>query len=282
MMPDPVRSAFSVEGEGEPLFLIHGIGASRASFAGLIPLLRSQYRCISYDLRGHGASPVPKPPYTLDDLVEDLEALRKELGIERAHVAGHSLGGMIGPAYARKYPQHVLTLGLWSTAAFRTGDDSAKVKGVVAAMRSKGIPQVLETLRDRWFTPEFAERRPDVITRRMQQVIDTDPEVFLSVFDIYAETEMSPWLQPPPQPPDRGSTSRCGTGDSPCPPPRHPSRGSRAGGAAGSGFSATAPLILNWRSTRTIIRDTGYVNFQMAEVAVPAHRSQHIPRKDWH
>lgn len=194
MMPDPVRSAFSVEGEGEPLFLIHGIGASRASFAGLIPLLKSQYRCISYDLRGHGASPVPKPPYTLDDLVEDLEALRKELGIERAHVAGHSLGGMIGPAYARKYPQHVLTLGLWSTAAFRTGDDSAKVKGVVAAMRSKGIPQVLETLRDRWFTPEFAERRPDVITRRMQQVIDTDPEVFLSVFDIYAETEMSPWL----------------------------------------------------------------------------------------
>ncbi len=194
MMPDPVRSAFSVEGEGEPLFLIHGIGASRASFAGLIPLLRSQYRCISYDLRGHGASPVPKPPYTLDDLVEDLEALRKELGIERAHVAGHSLGGMIGPAYARRYPQHVLTLGLWSTAAFRTGDDSAKVKGVVAAMRSKGIPQVLETLRDRWFTPEFAERRPDVITRRMQQVIDTDPEVFLSVFDIYAETEMSPWL----------------------------------------------------------------------------------------
>ena len=194
MMPDPVRSAFSVEGEGEPLFLIHGIGASRASFAGLIPLLRSQYRCISYDLRGHGASPVPKPPYTLDDLVEDLEALRKELGIERAHVAGHSLGGMIGPAYARRYPQHVLTLGLWSTAAFRTGDDSAKVRGVVAAMRSKGIPQVLETLRDRWFTPEFAERRPDVITRRMQQVIDTDPEVFLSVFDIYAETEMSPWL----------------------------------------------------------------------------------------
>ena len=196
----PVRSAFSVEGEGEPLFLIHGIGASRASFAGLVPHLKSEFRCISYDLRGHGASPTPKPPYTLDDLVEDLEALRKELGIEKAHFAGHSLGGMIGPAYARKYPQHVLTVGLYSTAAFRTEDDSAKVKGVVAAMRAKGIPQVLETLKDRWFTPEFAERRPDVISRRMQQVIDTDPEVFLSVFDIYAETEMSPWLHEVKQP----------------------------------------------------------------------------------
>lgn len=193
-MTRPVRSAYSVEGEGPALFLIHGIGASRASFAGLVPHLKHQFRCIGYDLRGHGLSPLPRPPYTLEDLVEDLEALRAELGIEKAHFAGHSLGGMIGPAYARKYGQHVLTLGLYSTAAFRTADDSAKVKGVVAAMRAKGIPQVLETLKDRWFTPEFAERRPDVIERRMKQVIDTDPEVFLSVFDIYAETEMSPWL----------------------------------------------------------------------------------------
>ncbi|HRX37771.1 MAG TPA: alpha/beta hydrolase [Aestuariivirga sp.] len=199
-MPTPIRSAFSVEGDGEPLFLIHGIGASRASFAGLLPFLKDEFRIISYDLRGHGVSPTPKPPYTLDDLVEDLEALRAELGIETAHFAGHSLGGMIGPAYARKYPQHVKTLGLWSTAAFRTEDDGAKVKGVVAAMRNKGIPQVLETLKDRWFTPEFAQRRPDVIERRMQQVIGTDPDVFLSVFDIYAETEMSPWLHEITQP----------------------------------------------------------------------------------
>ena len=53
---------------------------------------------------------------------------------------------------------------------------------------------VAEALKDRWFTPEFGQRRPDVIERRMQQVIDTDPAVFLSVFDIYAETEMAPWL----------------------------------------------------------------------------------------
>jgi pimeloyl-ACP methyl ester carboxylesterase len=193
-MPTPIRSAFSVEGEGEPIFFIHGIGASRHSFDGLTAALKGEYRCIGYDLRGHGLSPKPRPPYTLEDLVEDLEALRRELGIEKAHFAGHSLGGMIGPAYARKYPQHVASVGLYSTAAFRTADDSAKVKGVVAAMRTKGIPQVLETLKDRWFTPEFAARRPDVIERRMQQVIDTDPDVFLSVFDIYAETEMSPWL----------------------------------------------------------------------------------------
>lgn len=193
-MTTAIRSAYSVEGDGPPLFLIHGIGASRHSWDGLVAHLKGEFRCIAYDLRGHGTSPLPAPPYALDDLVEDLEALRAELGIAKAHFAGHSLGGMIGPAYARKYPRHVLSLGLYSTAAFRSEDDSAKVKGVVAAMRAKGIAPVLETLKERWFTPEFAARRPEVIARRMRQVIATDREVFLSVFDIYAETEMAPWL----------------------------------------------------------------------------------------
>ncbi len=193
-MSIPVRSAVSLEGDGPPLFLIHGIGASRQSWAGVVPLLKHRYRCISYDLRGHGASPVPRPPYSLDDLVEDLEAVRRELGIPKAHYMGHSLGGMIGPAYARCYPDRVLSLGLPSTAAHRTAEDSTKVRSVVAAMRQRGIAPVLETLKERWFTPEFAVARPDVIARRMQQVIDTDAQVFLSVFDIYAETEMAPWL----------------------------------------------------------------------------------------
>ena len=193
-MSGPIASAFSVEGAGPPLFLIHGIGASRHSWDGLIAHLKPHFRCIAYDLRGHGKSPVPPPPYTLEDLVDDLERLRVELGIESAHFAGHSLGGMIGPAYARRYPGRVRSLGLYSTAAFRTDDDAAKVKGVVAAMRAKGVAPVLETLRDRWFTPEFAARCPEVIERRMQQVIDTNTAVFLSVFDIYAATEMAPWL----------------------------------------------------------------------------------------
>jgi 3-oxoadipate enol-lactonase len=193
-MSGSVASAFSVEGSGPPLILIHGIGASRHSWDGLVAHLGNRFRCITYDLRGHGKSPMPKPPYTLEDLVDDLERLREELGIDYAHFAGHSLGGMIGPAYARRYPGRVRSLGLYSTAAFRTEEDSAKVKGVVTAMRAKGIAPVLETLRDRWFTPEFAARRPEVIDRRMRQVIDTDAAVFLSVFDIYAETEMAPWL----------------------------------------------------------------------------------------
>jgi len=185
---------YTIEGTGPPLFLIHGIGAARDAWRFMVPALREHFTVISYDLRGHGTSPLPNAPFGLDDLVADLERLRKRTGIDRAHFAGHSLGGQIGPAFARTYPDRVLSLGILSTAAFRTEDDSAKVWGVVREMEAKGIAKVLETLTARWFTDEFIASHPDLVKRRLKQVIDTNSDVFMQVFRIYAGTEMAPWL----------------------------------------------------------------------------------------
>lgn len=193
-MADVIDCAYSVEGSGPPLFLIHGIGAARNTWAKAMPILTPHYTVVTYDLRGHGASPLPDGEFGLDELVSDLERVRERTGFEKAHFAGHSLGGMIGPAYAHRFPDRVLSLGLLSTAAFRTEGDSAAVKGVVRAMEEKGIPQVLGTLTDRWFTDEFIAEHGDVVDRRLRQVVDTDPDVFLNVFRIYAGTEMAPWL----------------------------------------------------------------------------------------
>lgn len=185
---------YTIEGSGPPLFLIHGIGAARDAWRFMVPVLREHFTVVSYDLRGHGTSPLPDGEFGLDDLVADLEHLRRRTGIEKAHFAGHSLGGQIGPAYARAHPQRVLSLGILSTAAFRTEDDSAKVWAVVKAMQENGIARVLETLTARWFTDEFIDRHPELVERRLKQVIDTNPEVFMNVFRIYAGTEMAPWL----------------------------------------------------------------------------------------
>lgn len=189
-----IECDYSSEGEGEPIVFIHGIGAARDAWSDLVPLLRDRFRCIAYDLRGHGVSPKSTLPFGLDDLVADLEALRARLGLERAHFIGHSLGGMIAPAYGRAYPDRVLSLGLLSTAAGRSEDDSAKVRAVVTAMEEQGIGKILRTLTARWFTDDFIARHPDKVERRLQQVIETDPEVFMNVFRIYAETETGPWL----------------------------------------------------------------------------------------
>ena len=191
---EAIDCSYSVAGEGPPLFLIHGIGAARNTWAKLMPLLTSYYTVVTYDLRGHGISPLPDGEFGLNELVADMEAVRIKTGFEKAHVAGHSLGGMIGPAYAYAFPDRVLSLGLLSTAAFRTREDRQKVLAVVNAMEDRGIPNVLETLTNRWFTDVFIQTHGDVVRQRLDQVISTDPDVFLNVFRIYSTTEMAPWL----------------------------------------------------------------------------------------
>lgn len=189
-----IECEYSIDGNGPALFLVHGIGAARNTWVKALPVLTPHFTVITYDLRGHGESPKPDTEFGLHELVADLHSLQNRLEIKQAHFAGHSLGGMIGPAYALAYPDRVLSLGILSTAAFRTGDDSEKVWGVVRKMEENGIAETLPTLANRWFTDEFIEKHPLIVKQRLKQVIDTNADVFLNVFRIYAGTEMSPWL----------------------------------------------------------------------------------------
>ena len=189
-----VEVAYSVEGEGPPLYLVHGIGARKTIWAGVVERLRDAFTCVAHDLRGHGESPVPPPPYAMANMVEDLEALRVRLGHERIHVAGHSLGGMIGPSYARAHPRHTRSVGLLSTAAGRSEKDREVLQALIARMEQGGVEPQLDALVDRWFMDEFRATHPEAVALRLQQVVDTPEPVFLSVFHMYAETEMGPWL----------------------------------------------------------------------------------------
>ncbi len=189
-----VEVSYRVMGQGPALYLVHGIGSRRSTWDPLVDGLKDRFTCVSYDLRGHGDSPVPPTPYSLEDLVDDLEALRVKLGHEHIHIAGHSLGGMIGPAYARAYPQHTASVALLSTAAGRSDEDRAKLQAVGKAMEQNGIAETLSTFVARWFNDAFIEAHPEQIDARLQQVVDTPADVFLSVFWIYATTEMAPWL----------------------------------------------------------------------------------------
>ena len=84
--PASIPCACSVRGEGPPLFLIHGIGAARNTWAKLMPILTPFFTVVTYDLRGHGESPLPDGEFGLDDLVEDLEYIRQETGFEKAQL----------------------------------------------------------------------------------------------------------------------------------------------------------------------------------------------------
>ena len=191
---NPINCSYSIEGKGPALFLIHGIGATRDAWRFVLPELIKKYTVVSYDLRGHGTSPKSKDDFNLEDLVEDLELLRHYTGFKSAFFAGHSLGGMIAPAYALKYPDHVKALGLLSTAAGRSTEDKNNILSIIKLMEEKGVSKTISTLVNRWFTDGFIKKSPEIIKQRLQQVIDTDSDTFLNVFRIYANTEMKSWL----------------------------------------------------------------------------------------
>ena len=138
----PIDSSYSISGSGPVVIFVHGIGARKSAWDKVIVHLENDFTCISYDLRGHGDSPKGNFPYSLEILVEDIEALRLKLNLGKIHIVGHSLGGMIGPKYAVSFPDNVLSVSLLSTAAFRTEDDKSKVIAIVESMRQKGIEQI--------------------------------------------------------------------------------------------------------------------------------------------
>ena len=186
---------YSVTGSGPAIFLTHGVGGAEDAWRFITPKLKGMFTVVTYDLRGHGKSPVENKDFNLDDLVLDLERVREKTNIQKAHFMGHSLGGMIAPAYAKKFPERVLSVGLLSTVAGRSNEDKQKVWNVISDLKDKGVEQTLKNLTNRWFTDNFIEKNPDLVSRRLKQVIDTDKDVFINVFKIYAETEMISWLK---------------------------------------------------------------------------------------
>ena len=193
-MNKTVDCHFTQSGEGPGLFLIHGIGAAEDAWRFIVPQLTKYFTVITYDLRGHGKSPVTNNNFTLNDLIYDLEKIREKTKIEKAHFMGHSLGGMIAPAYAKKFPENTISLGLLSTVAGRSTKDKQKVLDLIKKMELESIPEILPILTNRWFTDDFIKKNKSIVDRRIQQVTETNPEVFLNVFKIYAETEMISWL----------------------------------------------------------------------------------------
>lgn len=110
-----IALAWEETGSGSPVLLIHGLGYARWGWEPLLPLLAERHRVASFDNRGIGESSVPPGPYTAETMAGDAVAVLDAAGMERAHVVGTSLGGMIAQELALVHPERVDRLVLLST-----------------------------------------------------------------------------------------------------------------------------------------------------------------------
>ncbi|MGC2743855.1 MAG: alpha/beta hydrolase [Candidatus Angelobacter sp.] len=164
------RIVYSEGGQDEPrcetVVLLHGFGASADSWNRFAKPLTKRYRVIAPDQPGWGASTrIESASYGYSAQVERLHQFLPALGIKRMHLVGHSMGGFIASAYAARYPDEVMTLGLIASHGM-----AEPVASDLANDVAKGDNWLVATSRqefDRLLNNVFARRRytPKVVLR---------------------------------------------------------------------------------------------------------------------
>jgi 3-oxoadipate enol-lactonase len=179
---------------GAPVVLLsNSLGSSLAMWDPQMADLAERYQVVRYDLRGHGRSPAPDGPYTVPDLVADALALLDRLDVERAHLVGLSLGGMVSLRLATAAPQRVDRMVLCCTSAYlppaSTWYDRA------ATVRADGVGAVAEAVVGRWLTPAFAAASPALVAELRAMVEATPDEGYASCCEAIATMDLRPWLR---------------------------------------------------------------------------------------
>ena len=168
---------YAIAGAGEPLVLIAGLGYNSWMWHKMIPGLAKHFRVIALDNRGVGESDKPAGPYTAQMLADDTAALMQSLGVARAAILGHSMGGFIAQAFALSYPERVSKLILSATNF--GGPRAIPVTPEALAILTDTKSDHVERLRRGILiscTPGFGDAHPEIVnelvTYRVQHPID--------------------------------------------------------------------------------------------------------------
>jgi pimeloyl-ACP methyl ester carboxylesterase len=157
--------------------LVHGLGGTGADiWKHQIPDLASEFRVVSYDLRGSGQSEVSAGPYSIGLLCDDLRALVDELNLGRVALVAHSMGGSIALTYAARYSGDVAALvGIGAPAEF---PDQAR-EGLEARARTveaEGMGAVAGTVAANGVSPTFREGNPRGFEEFIAMLEANDPQ----------------------------------------------------------------------------------------------------------
>ena len=162
---DGLSINYDVQGQGEPLLLIPYTSADHACYAFQLPAYTAHFSCVAIDLPGSGASDMPAGPCSTDGYADQVAAFLYAIGVERAHVAGVSLGAAVGMHLAARHPDRVRSLSLHS--GWHVSDPY--LNSVVEQWRTMAtaLPTVADVVIQGifpWcFTPEMYSDRPEFV-----------------------------------------------------------------------------------------------------------------------
>lgn len=185
----------SLEGpEGAPVVVFsNSLGTTGAMWDAEAAALSDRFRVLRYDTRGHGETPAAPGPYTVGDLAGDVLALLDRLELERVSFCGLSIGGMTGMWLGVHAPERIERLVICCTGMHLPTAEMWTERA--ALVRQKGMGEVIDATMERWFTPAFPERSPEVVERIREIFLTTDPEGYAGCCEALAEFDMRGQLE---------------------------------------------------------------------------------------
>jgi 3-oxoadipate enol-lactonase len=141
--------------------------------------LKTKYRVLRYDQRGHGATEAPAGRYPFDALVADAVALLDALSIARAHFAGLSMGGATALGLAEQHPGRVDHVIVCDSPCMSTPASSQQWEERIVVAQQKGMEALVEPTIGRWFPPETVAKNPPHLDKVRQMIRDTPVNGFI-------------------------------------------------------------------------------------------------------
>ena len=169
--------SFSGPAAAPALILSNSLGTNLSMWDAQASVLAKQFRLLRYDMRGHGHSSVPPPPYTVPDLAGDVLALADSLNITHFHFCGLSIGGMIGMSLALEAPKRLRKLVLCNTAPKIGTDEFWNAR--IQTVENKGMKEVAGAVTARWFTTAFQSSSPDKVASAIQVLGSLSPQGYV-------------------------------------------------------------------------------------------------------
>jgi 3-oxoadipate enol-lactonase len=174
------------------LVLGSSLGTTGAMWDDNVAALARRFRLLRYDTRGHGGSPAPQGPYSMDDLGADVLALLDRLELERVSYCGLSIGGMIGMWLASEAPQRIDRLVLCCTVPHFPPRELWDER--IETVRAEGIEPMVEPAIERWLPPEVRNARPEAAEHLRALIRSTPPEGYAGCCEAIRDMDLRPRL----------------------------------------------------------------------------------------
>jgi pimeloyl-ACP methyl ester carboxylesterase len=155
---------YEERGEGTPVVLVHGFPFDRSIWSAQLEELSDEARVIAIDLPGFGESePLGEEEASIDGYADAIARLAGETGLDRLVIVGHSMGGYVALAFARRHPEMLAGLGLVCT---RPGPDTEQARQgrytMIENVRDKGAQAVVDAMLPRLLSSSTREEQPGV------------------------------------------------------------------------------------------------------------------------